>query len=39
VKDLHLVVIHPENDSENYEKIRLPLLPENDLLRLLPQKV
>ena len=26
VKDLHLVVIHPENSFENYEKIKLPFI-------------
>lgn len=34
VKDLHLVVIHPDNETNNYEKIRLPILPENDIIRL-----
>lgn len=37
VKDLHLVVIHPDND--NYQKIQLPIIPEKDLLVLLPNKV
>ena len=35
VKDLHLVVIHPENECNNYEKIKLPILSENDILCLL----
>lgn len=26
VRDLHLVVIHPENETENYEKIKLPFI-------------
>lgn len=26
VKDLHLVVIHPDNSFENYEKIKLPFI-------------
>lgn len=26
IKDLHLVVIHPENESNNYEKIKLPFI-------------
>tara|TARA_B100001142_G_scaffold305352_1_gene334244 strand:+ start:248 stop:1012 length:765 start_codon:yes stop_codon:yes gene_type:complete len=34
VKDLHLVVIHPENESNNYEKILIPILPEKDILCL-----
>ena len=35
VKDLHLVVIHPDNVSENYEKIKLPHLKENDIMTIL----
>ena len=35
VRDLHLVVIHPENNHGNYEKIKLPILPEKDILRLI----
>ena len=26
VKDLHLVVIHPDNSFKNYEKIKLPII-------------
>ena len=37
VRDLHLVVIHPENDCGTYEKIKLPILPEKDLLRLVQE--
>ena len=35
VRDLHLVVIHPENKHGNYEKIKLPILPEKDILCLI----
>ena len=35
VRDLHLVVIHPENNHGNYEKIKLPILPEKDILCLI----
>lgn len=38
VRDLHLVVIHPDNESGTYDKIKLPIIPEKDLLRLLPVK-
>ena len=34
VKDLHLVVIHPENSFNNYEKIQLPFI-QNDVKKLL----
>ena len=34
VKDLPFV-FHPENECNNYEKIKLPILPENDILCLL----
>ena len=37
VRDLHLVVIHPENECRTYEKIKLPILPEKDLLRLVQE--
>ena len=37
VKDLHLVVIHPDNVSNNYEKIQLPILSSQDLACLLPK--
>tara|TARA_Y100000816_G_scaffold287414_1_gene270097 strand:+ start:1020 stop:1799 length:780 start_codon:yes stop_codon:yes gene_type:complete len=37
VKDLHLVVIHPDNESQTYEKILVPILPENDLLCLVKE--
>mgnify|MGYP006133564711 CR=1 FL=1 len=36
VRDLHLVVIHPDNKSNNYEKLKVPILPERDLLCILP---
>jgi len=26
VRDLHLVVIHPENSFKNYEKIQMPVI-------------
>lgn len=35
VQDLHLVVIHPENDCKTYEKIMLPILKEKDILCLI----
>lgn len=34
VRDLHLVVIHPDNECRNYEVIKLPIIPEKDLLLL-----
>ena len=34
IRDLHLVVIHPENECGNYEVIKLPIIPEKDLLLL-----
>jgi hypothetical protein len=34
VKDLHLVVIHPDNSFQNYEKIKLPFI-QNDVKTLL----
>ena len=34
VKDLHLVVIHPDNVSDNYEKIKLPFI-QNEVVKLL----
>ena len=37
VRDLHLVVIHPENDTNNYEKIKLPIIPTKDIEILLSQ--
>jgi|TARA_B100001093_G_scaffold515379_1_gene591586 ATP-dependent exoDNAse (exonuclease V) beta subunit len=35
VRDLHLVVIHPENQTNNYEKIKLPIIPTTDIEILL----
>lgn len=35
VKDLYLVVIHPDNITNNYEKLKLPILPEKDILTLI----
>ena len=35
VKDLHLVVIHPENEANNYEKILLPFIPMKDLKKII----
>jgi ATP-dependent exoDNAse (exonuclease V) beta subunit len=35
VKDLHLVVIHPENEIKNYEKIKLPFVSEEHLSKLI----
>tara|TARA_Y100000389_G_scaffold153040_1_gene153164 strand:+ start:6029 stop:6844 length:816 start_codon:yes stop_codon:yes gene_type:complete len=35
IKDIHLVVIHPENEIENYEKIKLPFIPEKDLNKII----
>ena len=37
VKDLHLVVIHPDNEINNYEKIKLPFV-QNEVQLLLKQK-
>ena len=34
VKDLHLVVIHPDNVSDNYEKIKLPFI-QDEVVKLL----
>lgn len=31
VKDLHLIVIHPENETNNYEKIKLPSVSKQEL--------
>ena len=38
IRDLHLVVIHPENESNNYDKIKMPILPMDDILKILPSK-
>lgn len=35
VKDLHLVVIHPENTIGTYEKIEMPFIQETDLKKLI----
>lgn len=35
VKDLHLVVIHPENVCETYEKIEIPFIQMKDLKKLI----
>lgn len=35
VKDLHLVVIHPENENKNYEKIKLPIISVIDVKKLI----
>lgn len=35
VKDLHLVVIHPDNEGENYEKIKLPIIKKKEIEILL----
>ena len=35
VKDLHLVVIHPENELQNYEKIKVPIISEIDIKKLI----
>lgn len=35
VKDLHLVVIHPDNEIKNYEKIELPFIQMKDLKKII----
>ena len=35
VKDLHLVVIHPNNEIKNYEKIELPFIQMKDLKKII----
>jgi hypothetical protein len=39
VRDLHLVVIHPDNECGNYELMKLPILPTHDILNLLPAMI